>query len=293
MDLVRDYNRQAAVLRELVLARRRAAGSAQARGLTLVGAAAGCGTTTLAVNLAATLAVSGGSAVVLLDAVGQGGPCDFLGIEPPATLADVARGRAPLARAIAEGPEGLWVVASGAVFERRDGLTPWQRQQLRRALDELAKRSAFVVAESSVAAAPPLATLGEVAVVGAPWAVVETYSTLKLCAEAIEATRLGVIVGRASSRLQATKTTTAIAAVAGRRLGFEPPSLGFVAEDPYVGTAAQERTLFAVDYPRCQAARCLKSIAARLRAGAPPVPSRPGQRVSEHDSRDTSSAPQR
>jgi len=247
-----DYNAQAAALKDLALARRRLAGTPRGSAVIIVGAAEMCGATTLAVNLAATLAATEPSPVAVLDALGNGGPCEALGLEPTTTLDDVVREGAP-------GPEGLWVVAAGGVLGRRDELTPWQRRRLDQAIREIAERVGFVVAETTPAAAPLLAPLGQVAVVAAPWAVVEAYSALKMCAERVEGSRLGLVVCR---------------------------SLGFVADDPYVVTAAQERALFALAYPRCQASRCLKSIAARLRAGgqaaagpASPAESRPPRQM--------------
>jgi len=281
-----DYNAQAAALKDLALARRRLAGTPRGSAVIIVGAAEMCGATTLAVNLAATLAATEPSPVAVLDALGNGGPCEALGLEPTTTLDDVVREGAPVARALTHGPEGLWVVAAGGVLGRRDELTPWQRRRLDQAIREIAERVGFVVAETTPAAAPLLAPLGQVAVVAAPWAVVEAYSALKMCAERVEGSRLGLVVCRAATRLEATKTANAIIGVAARRLGFQPASLGFVADDPYVVTAAQERALFALAYPRCQASRCLKSIAARLRAGgqaaagpASPAESRPPRQM--------------
>jgi len=266
-----DYNAQAAALKALALARRRMAATPRGSAVIIVGAAEMCGATTLAVNLAATLAATEPSPVAVLDALGKGGPCEALGLEPTTTLDDVVREGAPAARALTHGPEGLWVVAAGGVLGRHDELTPWQRRRLDQAIREIAERVGFVVAETTPAAAPLLAPLGQVAIVAAPWAVVEAYSALKMCAERVERSRLGLVVCRAATRLEATRTANAIIGVAARRLGLQPASLGFVADDPYVVTAAQERTLFAVAYPRCQASRCLKSIAARLRAGGQAV----------------------
>lgn len=266
MEQAELYNRQAAALRALALARRRSAGGQGDRALVVVGARPGCGATTIAVNLAAALRPQAGR-VVLLDACGPGGPCQFLGLEPPATLEDVAGGRVPLARTFSEGPAGLRVVAAGGVFQRGDGLTPWGREQLRRALAELHRGASFLVAEADAAHAHALAAHGDMAVVGAPWAAVEAYSTLKQCAESVERGRLGLVVNRAASRLEATRTIAAIAGVSARRLGFEPRVLGFVAEDPCAAAGAREGRVFAVEHPRCQASRCLKTMVARLRVG--------------------------
>lgn len=77
----------------------------------------GTGKTTVAVNLAAGLALAG-ARVLLVDMDDQGQASLMLGVDPATRLSDVARGEAKMKRAIVEARDRLWLLAGGPPAEK-------------------------------------------------------------------------------------------------------------------------------------------------------------------------------
>ena len=211
--------------------------------LAVVSGKGGVGKSTVAVNLAETLAAAG-RAVALLDA----DPCQascatLLNEEPGASLAAVARGAVPIERAFHTTPSGTTLVCAGATPDDPD---PWFD-----ALDEavaLAGRLHDVVLIDAPAGVGPevrwaldRADAGLLVLVGEPTAVRGAYALAKTVWQAEPEYPFLSVVNAADTGADADQTSERFGALTTQFLGRRAAPVGWIPYDAHVRAAVRDQ----------------------------------------------------
>lgn len=264
-----------AVLRHQLWARRRAA-----RVVAVTSGKGGVGKTTVAVNLAVSLAERG-LRVLLFDAdLGMANVHVFAGVTPRGTLLDVVEGRATLAQIVSTGPAGVRVVCGASGVTRLADLNLRVVEFLGDELARLAKAFDLVVIDTGAGISSQvlrfLTMATEIVVVATPnlASTLDAYGLIKVVREARLPARIHVLVNQSDDDAQAKSVFERLHCCAERHLQFSPSNLDALRRDPGIEAANQSRQPLVLGTPQSENARRFATIAERL-AELKPSPQAP------------------
>ena len=210
--------------------------------LAVVSGKGGVGKSTLAVNLAESLAADGRS-VALLDADLNQSSCGvLLNEEPAATLAAVDSGAVPLERAFHTTASGVTLLCGGTSRRRDVPLDTFDE-----ALDQAARTHHIVLIDAPAGAGATVqwaldrADAGVLVLVGEPAAVKGAYALVKTVWQAAPEYPFLALVNAADTGTDAEQTTERFAHLTRQFLGTEPSPLGWVPYDAQIRTSARDQ----------------------------------------------------
>lgn len=267
---------QAAELRKLVLSASHAATAGHGPApqlLVLTGGKGGVGTTTLAVNLAVSLA-DHGARVVLVDADPQRADVtSHCGLGADAGFADVLASRRDIHEVLMRGPCGLQVVPGVWSASKSHGYSEKNQYRLLRQLRALGRHAEWVLVDVGHGAPDVLGRFWHAAdhvlLVSTPdpVSVMDTYATIKTLLTDELTCGLHLIVNRASGDEEARDVQRRIDQSCRRFLGKPVGTLGFVPNDPAIPAAARQGQSLIASSSECSAAQAIVRIAATLLSG--------------------------
>jgi septum site-determining protein MinD len=230
------------------------------RAYTITSGKGGVGKTTLTVNLGIALALLNRKTYILDADIGMANMALILGMDDvPVTLHEVLAGKADIADAIYEGPEGVKVVPSGISLQGFQHADP---DKLRDVMHTLVDRCEYLLIDApsgiSKEGVVPLSVADEVILVVNPElaSMADALKTKILC-EVMEGHVYGAILNRAGMehtelRSQSVEDVLGV------------PVIGVVPEDANVRRSAAYKKPCILKYPNCDASRAFKRIAARI-----------------------------
>lgn len=268
---------QAAELRKLVLAAPHGAAGGLApvpQLLVLTGGKGGVGTTTLAVNLAVSLA-DHGARVVLVDAdLQRADVTNLCGLGAATGFADVLASRRDIHEVLMRGPCGLQVVPGVWAGGKSTGYSEKAQYRLLRQLRALGRHAEWVLVDVGHGTPDVLGRFWHAAdhvllvSTPEPVSVLDTYATIKTLLTDELTCGLHLIVNRAAGEDEAHDVHRRIDQSSRRFLGRSIGALGYVPSDPAIPVAAQQGQPLLAGTSECGASRAVVRIAAALLAGA-------------------------
>lgn len=270
---------QAEKLRRLV-SRSAATGSRPSAGpklLVVSGGKPGVGATTLAVNLAVTLA-SDALRVVLVDAdFAHSNIASQCGISESIGIGDVLAGRRSVHEAIQRGPAGLQIIAGWPAAEPRGAIPDRISPRVRRQFQSLAPHADWVVIdcghESRGLVSEFWSAAEQVLLVTSPdaVAVMDSYSLVKtllsrqpLCSRQPQAPPLGLVVNLAEDEVSAADVHRRVAQSCQRFLGISPDFAAALPCDPAAAAALRIKLPLALQSPPGPLGAAIQDLAQRL-----------------------------
>jgi flagellar biosynthesis protein FlhG len=261
---------QANELRALVrqAATLRASAAARPRRIVVFGGKGGVGTTTIAVNLAVTLAQQG-QRCLLCDAAGGDAALQF-GLEPRYSLTDVLAGIRTLAHVVQTGPAGVEILPSTRDFVRWHETSEYAWTRLLAQLPSLPSRPESIVFDAGSQPDPLarqlwqaadrvlLATTVETA------AIMNAYSSIKLLTDPARSASIAVAVNRAPQESAAAEAQQRLAQACRRFLGLPLRAVGHIPEDGAVPLCAARGEPFVLAMPACPASPAMRQVARAL-----------------------------
>jgi flagellar biosynthesis protein FlhG len=241
--------------------------ASQAKLLVVAGGKGGVGATTIAANLAATLAQAG-HRLVLVDADLDGGHVAMLcRLSERWTIADVLAGRRTVEEALAEGPAGVHLLAGAGELAALVEFPAAAQQRLIAQLQGLGELADLVVLDVGnswnrwvrrfwhAADRILLVTTTE------PSSIMGAYASIKVLMAGSTTVPVGLVVNRAASKSAAEDVQSRLERVCQRFLGFPLEAAGYLLDDPQVAAATQARELIATTAPACPIARQMERLA--------------------------------
>ena len=266
---------QAAQLRRLAIGARQLLASRDSnqppRILVVSGGKAGLGSTTLAVNLAVTLAAHG-LRIVLIDAdLYRADVAAHCGVSESPALADVLLARRNIHEALQRGPGGIQVLAGTQTAEARNACSERALARVLQQIQSLGRHADQVLIDTGSGPSEPTIRLwqaaSDVLLVTTPdaVAVMDTYATVKsLLGRSAIACPLRLVVNRADDGEAAADVYRRIDQSCRRFLGLSVAMAGWLPNEPATLAALRRRQPLALAQPDSRLTAAIDLLASSL-----------------------------
>ena len=265
---------QANGLRELVA--RRGEDRPALRVIAVTSGKGGVGKTHIACNLA-VLAARAGRRVLVLDAdLGLANADIVLGVAPHHHLGHLLDGSVPLDRVLAEGPEGIRILAAATGVQELTRLDDGQKLRLVTALDVIEDRFDLVIVDCGAGIGDNVLFFAGAAqeallvISPEPTSLTDAYAAVKVLSQQAGVDRFNVIVNQAPSEAHGREVFGTLTRVTDRFLTARVSFLGHVPRDENLQRALMAQRPVVDVFPRSPSSRALETIARTLFDRAPP-----------------------
>jgi flagellar biosynthesis protein FlhG len=248
--------------------------------IAVTGGKGGVGKTSVSVNLANALAVSGKRVVLLDGDLGLANADVFLGLSPRYTLAHVISGERTLDEILVTAPQGFQVVpaASGAADLANMGAT--EHLGLVQAFSSLAARVDVLIVDTAAGLSHSVLQFSQAAqhvvvvICDEPASLTDAYALVKVLSRTHGVGRFRVVANQVRVSGAGAELFSRFERVTARFLDVVLEFAGEIPEDELLRRSVREQRPVFDAYPACPASRAFKKLAAR--ADTWPVP--PGPR---------------
>lgn len=242
-----------------------------ARVIAVTSGKGGVGKSNVAVNLAISF-VRAGKRVLLLDADLGTANVDVLCNLPPGigTIAHMVEGRRTLEEAIIDAPGGFRLIPGASGLANIAALDEPRRKRLVEQMHLLETDADIILIDTGAGVSPNVlsflvsADQQLVVTTPEPTAMADAYAVIKSVHRQTDERDIRLLVNMVRNRGEAMKVFERIDNVSRRFLREHIWYAGYMATDVLVGRSVRARVPFALEYPRCEAARCLATVAKRL-----------------------------
>jgi flagellar biosynthesis protein FlhG len=230
----------------------------------------GVGKTSLAVNLALSLAQAGRRTCLVDGDLGLANVDVLLNLHPRHSLREVLVEGRPMAEIVMEGPAGLLVIPAASGVEALGQLSPARRRALHQQLTALGPLADMLVLDTGAGLSPTVLTLAlaadEVLVVTTPdpTALTDAYAMIKILTQRRPALPLRLVVNQVEHAEQARDVHGHLDRIARRFLQREVPMAGWVPRDACVERAVREQRPLVLYFPYARASEAVRRLAEGL-----------------------------
>jgi len=244
-------------------------GGVRAASLCVASGKGGVGKSVLAASISAYCAMRGRTLLIDAD-LGMGNAHILQGVQPEASLVDFIERGHTIGDIRTPCNDGLDLLAGGSGIPHMAGLRREDRARLSEQLAELEVSYKFLVLDSAAGISSQTMAFAAAAdrllLVLTPdvTSMTDAYGFLKVHNQVRPAGEALFVVNRAIDEEQAYHTADRFREVSERFLGVQPRWLGFLPEDPEVGSSVNRRKPLLIDNPGSPAGRALTGIGAQL-----------------------------
>lgn len=247
--------------------------------IAVTGGKGGVGKTSVAVNLATAMALSGRRTMLLDGDLGLANVDVFLGLSPRYTLAHVMSGERTLEEIILDTPQGLQIIPAASGVARMANMGAAEHLGLVQAFSTLATRMETLIVDTSAGISEGVLQFSQAAqhvllvVCDEPASITDTYALVKVLSRNHGVTRFRVLVNRTRAPGEGEGVFRKLERVTGRFLDTVLEYVGEIPEDAYLRRAIREQRTVCEAFPASPAARSFKNLAGK--ADKWPVPAGP------------------
>jgi len=237
--------------------------------VAVTGGKGGVGKTTIAVNLAASLAARGKQVMLLDGDLGLANVDVFLGLTPRLTLADVLAGNCTLEEILLDAPQGFKVVPAASGIAQLAELDTLTHLGLVRAFGDVTAKVDIMVIDTAPGIAGSVLQFSQAAqqvlvvLCDEPASLTDAYALIKILSRDHGVKQFRVVVNQVRGRGMGQALFQRFERVATRFLSVDLDYVGEIPEDAFLRRSIREQRPVVSAYPSCPASVALKTLAQR------------------------------
>jgi flagellar biosynthesis protein FlhG len=237
--------------------------------IAVTGGKGGVGKTTIAVNLAASLAGRGKQVMLLDGDLGLANVDVFLGLTPRLTLADVLAGNCTLEEILLDAPQGFKVVPAASGIAQLAELDTLTHLGLVRAFGDITSKVDIMVIDTAPGIAGSVLQFSQAAqqvlvvLCDEPASLTDAYALIKILSRDHGVKQFRVVVNQVRGRGMGQALFQRFERVATRFLSVELDYVGEIPEDAFLRRSIREQRPVVSAYPSAPASLALKTLAQR------------------------------
>jgi len=248
--------------------------------IAVTGGKGGVGKTSVSVNLAMSMAMTGKQVMLLDGDLGLANVDVMLGLQPSFNLSHVISGECSLTDTIVEAPHGLMVIPAASGKRHMAELTPMQHAGLVHAFSDLRSQLDMLVIDTAAGLSDSVMTLTQasqqviVVVTNDPSSITDAYALIKVLSREQGVDRIHVLTNMVHSPRDAKDIFESLRRVAERFLDVTLMELGSIPQDEWLQRAVRQQRAVVDAYPNCRAAAAFRQIATRAMSWSAPTGAR-------------------
>jgi flagellar biosynthesis protein FlhG len=237
--------------------------------IAVTGGKGGVGKTTIAVNLAASLAGRGKQVMLLDGDLGLANVDVFLGLTPRLTLADVLAGSCTLEEILLDAPQGFKVVPAASGIAQLAELDTLTHLGLVRAFGDITAKVDIMVIDTAPGIAGSVLQFSQAAqqvlvvLCDEPASLTDAYALIKILSRDHGVKQFRVLVNQVRGRGLGQALFQRFERVATRVLSVDLDYVGEIPEDAFLRRSIREQRPVVTAYPSAPASVALKTLAQR------------------------------
>ena len=227
----------------------------------------GVGKTSVSVNLAVAMALSGKHVMLLDGDLGLANVDVMLGLQPICNLAHVLAGECSLEDTLLEGPGGVMVVPASSGKQHMAELSPMQHAGLVQAFSELTRPLDTLIVDTAAGIANSVITFSQasqeviVVITADPTSMTDAYALIKVLNRDQGIHRMQVLVNMAANPAEVREIYENLRRVAEKFLDVTLSLMGSVPQDEWMKRAVRRQRSVVDAYPNSPAAKAFVDLA--------------------------------
>jgi flagellar biosynthesis protein FlhG len=237
--------------------------------IAVTGGKGGVGKTTIAVNLATSIAARGKQVMLLDGDLGLANVDVFLGLTPRLTLADVLAGSCTLEEILLDTPQGFKVVPAASGIAQLAELDTLTHVGLVRAFGDITAKVDVMVIDTAAGISGSVLQFSQAAqqvlvvLCDEPASLTDAYALIKILSRDHGVKQFRVVVNEVRGRGMGQALFQRFERVATRFLSVDLDYVGEIPEDAFLRRSIREQRPVVSAYPSCPASLALKTLAQR------------------------------
>ena len=242
------------------------------RSIAVAGGKGGVGKTTVAVNLAMALAMSGRDTLLLDADMGVANVDVHLGLNPSRHLGHMLEGQCALQDLIIQAQNGLKVIPGGSGVRRLARMETREHAAVIHAFDELLQPPEFLIVDAAAGVADDVAMFAAastdvmIVICDDLASLTDAYALIKILAQDFGVRRFRIVANMVRLVDEARKLYEKLARVCGRFLDVTLDYAGMVPHDEWLRQSIRHQNAVVDLWPSSRASMSLKQLAGKVAA---------------------------